>query len=209
MHKTFFIIAIFFFGSHCCVAQKILEKEFAAEGIHTLSIVDDAIFKITIQSSEESTIKVVLQVSGEHSESVIIEEKIADGILSLKTGFVPFFTLENDKLAAHKIMAVEVKLLIPKEISIEIKSNLASVFTSGAFKNLAVSIENAKCDLQNFSGNAHLKTVNGNITVFANNDVSGKAISKNGTVENRLSAQGKFLIEAETINGSISLLQTK
>ncbi len=106
-------------------------------------------------------------------------------------------------------MAVEVKLIIPKEISIEIKSKLASVFASGSYKNLAVSIESVNCELRNFSGNAHLKTVNVNITVFANSIVSGKAISKNGIVENELSSGGKFLIEAENINGSISLLQTK
>ena len=86
---------------------------------------------------------------------------------------------------------------------------MASVFANGTYKNLAVSIENSNCDLQNFSGNAHLKTTNGNITVIANNTVSGKAFSKNGIVKNELSNHGKFQVEAESINGSISLLQTK
>lgn len=207
MLKTAFIFL--FFGITFCNAQKVIQKEFSAEGIHTLSINDDAIYKITIQSSEESTIKVSTHISGEHAESIIVEEKITNGKLAFNTGFVPFFSLENDKLAAHKVMAVEVKLIIPKEVSVEIKSKLASVYAIGPYKNLAISIENANCDLRNFSGNAHLKTANGTITVYANNTVSGKAISKYGMVENELSSGGKFLIEAETINGSISLLQTK
>lgn len=209
MRQHFFIIAIIFIGINSSMAQKTIQKEFSSAGIKTLFIADDAIYKITIQSSEESIIKVSTHISGEHAENIIIEEKIIDGTLSLKTGFVPFFSLENDKLAAHKVMAVEVKLIVPTEVSVEIKSKLASVYANGSYKNLAVSLENANCDLRNFSGNAHLKTVNGNITVFASNIVSGRAISKYGIVENELSSGRKFLIEAETINGIISLLQTK
>lgn len=203
------IVSFFLLSIAVCKAQKVIEKEFSSEEIYKLSIVDDAIFKIEIQSSENSTIKISANISGEKSESIIIEEKIVEGILSLKTGFAPFFSLENDKLAAHKVMAIELKITVPSTISIEIKSKLASVFANGTYKNLAVSIENSNCDLQNFSGNAHLKTISGNITVIANNTVSGIAVSKNGILKNELSKNGKFLVEAESINGSISLLQTK
>ena len=174
-----------------------------------LSIDDDAISKIEIHSSEESIIKISVHISGEHSESVVIEEKTSEGKLFLKTAFAPFFTLENDKLAAHKVMAIELKINVPKTIAVEIKSKLASVLANGTYENIAVSIENSNCDLRNFSGNAHLKTVKGNITVLANNDVSGKAFSKYGIVRNELTSNKKFLVEAESIHGSISLLQTK
>ena len=209
MAKKIVIVSFFLLSIAVCKAQKVIEKEFSSEEIYKLSIVDDAIFKIEIQSSENSTIKISAHISGENSESIIIEEKIVDGILSLKTGFAPFFSLENDKLAAHKVMAIELKITVPSTISVEIKSKLASVFANGTYKNLAVSIENSNCDLQNFSGNAHLKTISGNITVIANNTVLGIAVSKNGIVKNELFKNGKFLVEAESINGIISLLQTK
>ena len=191
------------------MAQKTIQKEFSSEEIHTLSIEDDAIFKISAQTSKEETIKIVFHISGEHSESVIIEEKIEEDKLSIKTGFAPFFVMEDDKLAAHKVMAVEMELIIPQTISIEIKSKLASVETRGPIGNLAISLGNGSCSLKGFKGNAHLKTVAGNITVQAQKDVSGKAISKNGTVQNDLSSIGEFFIEAESINGNIMLLQTK
>lgn len=191
------------------MAQKNIQKEFSAEGIRTLSIVDDAIYKITIHSSPEKYIKLSMHISGEHSESVIVEEKISKNTLSLKTGFVPFFVLENDKLAAHKVMAVEVELIIPETISIEIKSELASVETLGPMSNLAVSLKNGSCVLNNFLGNAHLNTTDGNITVVAQKNVSGKALSKHGTVQNNLFSTGEFFVEAESINGNIILLQTK
>jgi hypothetical protein len=209
MAKILFIVSFLIFGIAFCNAQKVIQKEFDSDEISKLSIIDDAIFKITIQSSEEPTIKVYAHISGEHSENIIIEEKIVAGNLSLKTGFTPYFTLENDKLAAHKVMAIELKITVPQKIALEIKSKLASVNFNGSIENVSISLENGNCVLTNFSGNAQLKTIAGNITVRAQNNVSGKAISKNGTVENNFLNKGKFFVEAESINGNISFLQTK
>lgn len=209
MAKKSIILFFLVFGSTFCYAQKVIQKKFPSEEISEFSITDNAIFKIEIQSSEESTITVSAHISGEHAENIIIEEKIVDGTLFLKTGFAPFFTFENDKLAAHKIMAIELKITVPKTIAVEIKSKLASVNFNGNIKNLRINLENGNCTLTNFSGNAQLKTIGGNITAQTQKNVSGNAISKNGTVENNLSSKGKFLIAAESINGSISLLQTK
>ena len=209
MRIFFFILIFLFFGSYCCVAQKVIEKEFSAEGLHKLSIADDSIFSIKIITSKRESIKMKVHVSGEHSEAIIIEENRSKGKLSLKTAVMPYFAFENDKLAAHKVMAIEVELFIPENISIEIKSKLASLETKGKIPNLAVSLQKGSCTITDFLGNAHLKTVDGNIMVKAQKEVSGKAVSKYGTVENTLSSQGKFLVEAESINGDIYMLQTK
>ncbi len=209
MHKTIFIFLFFFSGSYCLVAQKVIEKEFSAKDIHSLSIQDDAIFNIKIISSRRETLMLKVHISGEHSEAIIIEEKLSEGRLSLKTGIIPYFVFENDKLAAHKVMAVELVLFIPETTSVEVKSKLASLETLGTIKKLAVSLQNGSCILTDFSGNAHLKTVDGNIIVKAKREVLGNAISKNGSVENTLLKQGEFLVEAESVNGSIYMLQTK
>ena len=209
MLKFIFILTLFTFGKHFCWAQKIIQKEFSAESISSLVILDDNIFKIEIKSSKNSEIILNVHISGEHSESVVIEEKIAQEKLTIHTGFAPFFNLENDKLSAHKIMAIEVELIIPEHISVEIKSKLATVEAEGKLINLAIFLENGNCALRNFLGNAHLETVVGNITVHAQNNVSGTAFSKFGTVENTLPKKGRFFIEAESNYGNISLLQTE
>ena len=209
MPKKPVIVLLLFFGTVFCTAQKVIQKEIASDGIQILSIPDDVIYKITIQSSEESIVKISAHISGVHAESVVIDARIIEDTLSLKTGFTPFFDLENDKLAAHKVMAIEMEITLPKEMAVQIKSKLASVNTEGIFKNLDISLENGNCILTNFLGNAHLKTMGGNITVWAKKNVSGKAFSKNGTVENELPNQRKFLVEAESSSGNISLLQTE
>ncbi|WP_347373471.1 hypothetical protein [Aequorivita sp. Q41] len=209
MAKTFYTILFLIFGSSFCAAQKVIQKEFSSNEIHAISIKDDAIYSINVEATERKTVLLAVYISGEHSESVVIEERLSDGTLALNTGFMPFFTLENDKLAAHKVMAIEIKLTVPKTISVVLKSKLASLETKGAIKDLAVFLQDGNCTLIDYSGNAHLKTRNGNITVHAQKTVSGSAISENGTVENLLLKNGEYIIEAESINGNIWLLQTK
>lgn len=210
MFRNFYLISVFiFFGSSACLAQKIIDKEFSASGLQSLSINDDSVFSIKITSSKRESIKMKVHVSGEHSEAIIIEENRSDGKLSLKTAVMPYFIFKNDKLAAHKVMAIEIEILIPETISVAIKSKLASLETQGEIQNLAVALQKGNCTLRDFSGNAQLKTIEGDIRVVAQKDVSGAAVSKNGSVENSLSENGKFYIEAETFKGDISMLQTK
>lgn len=205
--KTIFLVLIFGYGS--CFGQKIIQKEFDVKNIHTLFIDDDAVYTISIVSSEIEKIKMLLHISGEYSENIVVEEKLSDGTLFLTTGFTPFFVKENDKLAAHKVMALQMEIFVPTNISVVIKSKLSSVFTKGKFKNLAMVLENGSCVLTDFIGNAHLKSTNGDINVIASKNVSGEAISKNGTVEIELPKSQLYTVFAESINGNISMEQTK
>ncbi len=209
LYSIYFIIALSFFGTHCAMAQKIMKKEYTSTGITLVSIPDDAIYKITILPSLESKIEVDVYIYGDFAEAVVLEEHLLEGTLSLHTGFAPFFKTIDDKLAAHKVIAIELTLKVPQDLSLEVQSKLASVYVEGSYKNLAVSLADGGCYLRNFSGNAHLKTTTGTISVSAKDDVWGKAVSEYGVVENTLVKTKKFLVEAESIKGDISLLQTK
>ncbi|MDN3722934.1 hypothetical protein QRD02_00945 [Aequorivita sp. SDUM287046] len=210
MQKLIVILIVFLLGSISGASQhKIIEREYSANGIRELTIEEDAIFKIRIRTEATEKIKITVRITGEHSESVLLEAKFSEEKISLHTGFVPYFIMENDKLAAHKVMAIEMDLILSETISVAIKSTLASVESLGTMMEFSAALEMGNCEMFGFSGNAHLKTVSGNITVFAEDDVSGKAVSKYGNIENELLKNKKFLLEAESMHGNIRLLQTK
>ncbi len=209
MQKIIFIIAILLFGMNFCAAQKMIQKEFSADGIKTLIIEDDAVFTIHVETAKTSTIVLKVQSSGEYSETIVIDERQTGSNLFLKTGLMPFFVKENDKLAANKTMSIEMQIILPEDMKLRIKSKLASVIATGAFKNLEIGLEKGRCLLKDFLGNAVLQTQDENITVYAVKTVTGKATSQHGQVVNELPKNGKYHIMAESINGSISLLQTK
>lgn len=66
-----------------------------------------------------------LLISGENSEAIIIEGQYNKGKLSLKTAIMLVFN--NDRLGAHKLMAIELDIYIPVTISVEIKSKFTSL----------------------------------------------------------------------------------
>ena len=80
---------------------------------------------------------------------------------------------------------------------------------SNGSAKINVYLENGDCQLNDFLGNASIKTKHGNIKVHARENVSGRAFSTNGSVVNYLPGQAKYTIIAESRDGDISLLQTK
>ncbi|RFN59311.1 hypothetical protein [Marixanthomonas ophiurae] len=190
-------------------AQKVLQKEFSASGFETLIIESDDVFTIDISAKKTDKIKINTHIEGEYYESVVLNTSEAHKTLTLSTGYTPFFKKENDKLAAHKVIAIDMVITVPENLKVEIRSKIASVTGKGTFKNMFIALENGQCLLKNFTGNATLYTKQGAITVYAKPDVSGQGLSKKGTILNELSKTGKYKITAESITGSITLLQNK
>ncbi|RMA65865.1 hypothetical protein [Ulvibacter antarcticus] len=208
LKKFVFILLISAFASEG-FAQKILEREWDAEGVEKLFLRCNSVYQISITSEKTDKILVHTEVAGENYEQLLLATELKNDKLTIETSYAPFFKPENDKLAAHKIMAIEMRLVIPEGLQVSIESKLASVEVEGSYRFLSVALEEGNCELQNFKGDASLQTKKGDIIVFARTDVSGTGLSTNGTVENHLDFNGSLLIEAESIYGNIRLLQTK
>ena len=210
MKKYTFILFILFFGN--TFAQKIIEREFNASEISVIEINSDVIYHIKISSEKTDRIKIKTQVEGENYENVvlgIVEEN--NNTLSINTSFTPFFVAKNDKLAVHKLISIEMELVVPESIVIKIEASIASVEIFGKYESISVLLENGNCSLTNFIGDALLKTKHGFIKVYALEETIGLANSKKGTVINELSKANvkslKYRIEAESFKGNISLFQ--
>ena len=209
MLKHIFIFTVLLFFTTDITAQKVLQKQFDASSFERLVIESDDVFTITISAQKTDNINVRTHIEGEHHESVVVNTSEAGKTLTLSTGYSPFFEKENDKLAAHKLIAIDMLITVPENLSVEIRSKIASVTGKGTYENFFMALENGTCLLNNFKGNATLYTKEGAITVYAKPTVTGQAISKKGTVLNELPKTGKHKIIAESITGSITLLQNK
>jgi hypothetical protein len=209
MRNILLIIFLFLLISSEAWAQKILEKSWDAAGIQAVEIRSDAVFNITIASEATNTILLTTKVEGETYEQVVLEVSKEKELLTIGTGFTPYFNAKNDKLAAHKVLSIEMELTLPKGLSLYVFSKRASVKATGHYNQLNVSLATGTCLLSNFKGNALLLTKEGDIRVTALNSVRGEASSITGTVVNKLSTYGKYTLIAESINGNITLSQTK
>lgn len=207
MLKTIVYILVGIIFSSEGVAQKTLQKEWNAGAVDTLSIVSDAIYSIEIKSVETNTISISTSIEGEHYESVMVNAVTTGRKLNISTGFRPYYIPENDKLAAHKILSIEMHIVVPENIAVVVYSELASVTGYGQYRYFEVALGGGRCYLYDFIGNARLYTTNGEIVVHTFPGVRGKANSLKGQVTNNLGETGKFYIEAESKVGQIKLLQ--
>lgn len=190
-------------------SQKTLQKTWDAGAIHALEIDASGVYSVSITSEMNAAIVLYATVEGETFENVLISASEAKGILFLSLGYTPYFTAENDKLAAHKVMAVEMKLVIPEGMKVSVRSDIGSVMATGRFSAFNALLENGNCTLKDFHGNADLYSGPGAILVHARGNVSGSATSKRGAIQNELPEKGEYHISAKTNEGPITLLQTE
>ncbi|MCF6307346.1 MAG: hypothetical protein L3J09_05250 [Flavobacteriaceae bacterium] len=208
MKKFTFILFFLFLGN--AFAQKIIEREFNASEITSIEINSDVIYHIKITSEKTKQIKIKTYIEGENYENVvlgIVEEN--NNILYINTSFTPFFKAKNDKLAVHKVISIEMELIVPESKVIKIEASIASVEITGKYKAVSVLLESGNCSLFKFKGNAKLKTKQGFIKVYASRDTFGLANSIKGVATNNLDSQrfknGYYRIVAESVSGDISL----
>jgi hypothetical protein len=209
MLKKILLSLLLVFGISEAISQKLVEKQLDATRFERLIISSDMINTLTITSEATNQIRIVNKVVGENYENVILTTSEESKTLKIGTSYSPYFIAENDKLAAHKVMSVDIELTIPNFLYVEVHTPLASISVTGNYFNFHAYLENGDCQLNNFLGNAIIKTKQGNIKVQARENVSGRAFSTNGSVVNYLPGKAKYTIIAESHGGDISLLQTK
>lgn len=190
-------------------SQKVIEKSWDAKAFTKLEISSDDVYKIKMVTAPTSEIKLISNIEGENFENFNIGVSEKGKTLALKPSFRPYFKPKNDKLAAHKLLSIEMILTVPESMEVSITAKIASLETLGNIQKLVVNLREGHCLLQDFIGNATLNTKQGDITVFTKHSVVGSTISKYGTIKNELSSKGKYLIKAESVNGNISLLKTR
>jgi hypothetical protein len=209
MLKEILLSLLLVFGISEAISQNLVEKQLDAARFERLIITSDLINTLTITSEATNQIRIVSKVVGENYENVIVTTSEENKTLKIGASYSPFFIAENDKLAAHKVMSVDIELIIPNFLYVEVNTSIASIIVTGNYSNFHAYLENEDCQLDNFLGNASIKTKQGNIRVHAKANVSGRAFSTNGSIVNYLPGRAKYTIIAESRDGDISLLQTK
>jgi len=206
LKKFVFILMFLVFG--ISFAQKVMEREFNASEISTLEIISSTIYTIKITSEKTKKIKIITQIEGENYENVVLSIIEKEGGLKIETPYSLFFKPENDKLAAHKVISIEMELIVPETVQVNIVAPIASLTSQGKFKSISALLGSGNCVLKDFKGDALLKTKEGFIKVYCSEKTFGKAFSKKGKIINELSKkESKYRIEAESIEGNISLYQ--
>jgi len=147
------------------VAQKRISQTYSVNNISELFIDSNEIFKITISATNTDIITVHTIIDGETFASTLLNTTTEDSILKITTGKTPDYIPFNDKLSAHKVIAIELEITIPRDLDLSIYSTLAAVKTKGQL------------------GLVHIiNTLSGDINIFSNDKAIVTAQSRSGDV---------------------------
>ncbi|WP_298593592.1 hypothetical protein [uncultured Christiangramia sp.] len=188
--------------------QRDTREIFNAAGIESIDILTNEVFKITITATNTDRIRLITHSEGEYFNQILVQTKVDDGNLSIKTSYPQELTGGFDKLSAHKVFSLELELEIPKDLEISVDSNIASLITFGSFSQLTANLKDGYCNLREFAGNATINTYDGNIRVETASGLV-EAVSRNGKVEIPEHFSGRNPIKLKSIDGNILVLKTK
>lgn len=189
-------------------AQKHTEQVIDAENIERIVFSGDEIYSVRIKAVTGEEIRIFSDTEGEYYNNISLDHEIRNKTLYLNSRYREILRSGYDKLSAHKVYAMEVIVEIPEHLTVEIKSNLASIYVSGAFKNILAQLNSGSCYFLNFIGNAVVNTYAGNI-LGSVSPAEYEVNSRHGQVNVPENTRGIHKMVLTSINGDIKLSETK
>lgn len=189
-------------------AQKETSRIVDATDLESIIVDSDEVYRITIKASPVKSITIKTKADGEYFRDITLEQEILHHMFYLRSQYRKILQSGFDKLSAHKVFSMEVEMEIPIGMHVEVRSNVASVFLYGTFKDVILELKTGSAFLKSFRGNAVVNTFGGNIEVETG-DVDVEANSRNGTMDIPNSGTGSNHLKLTTINGNIKVMETK
>lgn len=208
MFKHYFIL-IFFLLATSVAAQKRLSQTYDAANIKELYINSNEIFEITINARDTDQIIMHTIIDGEIFASTLLNAAIANNVLKITTGKTPDYIPFNDKLAAHKVLAIELEIIIPIGLDVSIYSTLASVDTYGKLGQVRIDLGRGhfKGEEFRFRESGKINTISGSIYI-SSNLVNVTAQSRNGKVDIPPTQAEGPLLAIKSIHGDVTVVKS-
>ncbi len=176
-----------------------------SESIQTIAINGNQIFKIEVETHNLPEILLRSQIDGEYQDLFQITNSIEGPVLTFQLEENPVVSIPDDKRNAHKVVAASLRLTIPKDMNLDIVSDIASVKLKGSYRQLTVQLLEGFCEIRGEIFMATVNTVNGGIKVeTSSGEVS--ATSRYGEIkaDNFKRKEGKWLLQS--IRGDITVI---
>ena len=189
-------------------AQTVVQKSINSEEEYFIQILAEQCFSVELNTTNSSEIIVEARMEGEYQDDLWVPIRQDGSTLTISTSFNPLFEHPNDKLSAHKVVAIALKISIPKGQRVQLLGTIADVKIQGFYRELDVQLSTGKCTLDIRGEKASVKTQKGDI-VLKNNMGSGEVESRFGQVFGKLDNSYACRYSLHTVEGNIRLQSLK
>lgn len=190
------------------VGQSRANKTIDASNCEKIVVDGTNISKIDLQTSGENMIKIYWRSDGEYKNKIICTVKAEESVVYINSIIDEISRKFNDKLSAHKVLAASLILEVPKNLKLEIRSDISNVSVEGSFSSFLCELKSGAVD---FSGTSKIGIINTNAgsIVITTLNASVDAISRNGILKISKTLTGSDNWVLRSINGDITVLASE
>ncbi|MGB5654480.1 MAG: hypothetical protein WBM56_11675, partial [Robiginitalea sp.] len=188
----------------CLFGQKQVTKTLLNPEINAISIDGALAYEVELITEGSQEVSVEARMEGEYGSDLMVLFKESGTTLFIETRFGPNFKMPNDKLGAHKVISVKLKVTLPEYQNVFLSGASCQINTSGVFRNLDIVFNDGGCDLYHQAENTEVTTGSGPITAYLKSGVVD-AQSKYGTVLLEPIPVGSHHLKLYSTRGDISV----
>ena len=205
MDKLFLFLFLTFQVSH---AQKVIKKSIVNDAITSINIDVDKCYGLILDTAEGNEILVEATIEGEYRKELLINLEHMGDTYYLSSVFQPVFENPNDKLSAHKVVSVFLKVSIPEYLSASVYGSSCNVSASGSYRELSIALSDGNCTLRQVGEEVTVLTQSGTINLFAKRG-EVKTDTKYGKLDEDEIAAGSNHYNLTSITGNINVKKTE
>jgi len=148
-------------------AQKVVKKSVLNPDTSDIFIDANNCYKVEVTTTLSKEIVVEAFIDGEYKNELLLGIKEDDSSLIISSGFQPSYIRPGDKLSAHKVISISLRVRLPENMKVRLFGTNTNVYIHGRYKDLQVTLDDGTCNFQGINGNAHALTRSGDIYVYS------------------------------------------
>lgn len=164
------------------LAQKRVSKQLLDPQVTSILVEGEQCFRIVLETTDTREVRVEAEMQGEYQNALLIQTEVLGNTLRISTGFAPDFDLPNDKLGAHKVFSVDLRVVLPSYQQVSLFAGQCQVQTSGMYRSLKARLDSGSLHLAHVAERTEIQTHSAEIEALVKSG-SIEAKSRHGKVE--------------------------
>lgn len=144
-----------------------MHKILLGESVQLIQVNAENCYEVILETGDNNVVELEAQMDGEYSEDLQVKVSEVGKTLVLGAGFQPVFENPNDKLSAHKVVSIALKITLPNYKRVQVFGNSVRVVAFGDYLNLDITLSDGTCELHNITEEVNVRTQSGNILVYS------------------------------------------
>ncbi len=193
---------LLFIGAHPVLCQKIVKKTMLLSHIEGVQIDAERFSEVRLTTIPGAELRLEATMEGEYQRDIGIEITEIGNTLRITGSFPPFFKAPNDKLSAHKVVAVTLMVQLPENQFVGLYGTSTRVVAGGAYRELEIVLNDGQSFLHNPEGIIRVVSQSGDIVLNAGTGVLN-ASTKYGKVHIQELSPGRNQYSLQSVRGDI------